>query len=98
METRFELWQRNHQESGGWGAYRPAYSGQVELDAQNPEEALERLFELFNVNHPHDFVGHSMSVGDRVVMAESTFECKPMGWESVEHPTLAPDTTDRYLW
>jgi hypothetical protein len=33
-------------------------------------KTLERLYEKFNINHPHDFTGHSLSVSDVVVLQQ----------------------------
>ena len=47
--------------------YDCVYEGVVARDNDESEnEVLERLYVLFNVNHPADFTGHSMSVSDVV--------------------------------
>lgn len=43
--------------------YRMVYSGNW-----NPEDTLEGLFRRFNIEHPLDFKGHSMSVSDVIVL------------------------------
>ena len=43
--------------------YRFIYGGSL-----SEEETLESLYERFNINHPEDFRGHSLSVSDVVVM------------------------------
>jgi hypothetical protein len=45
--------------------YKMVYSGSWTLD-----DSLDGLFETFNINHPHDFTGHSMSVSDVIVIRE----------------------------
>ena len=47
-------------------------------------ETLEDLYVKFNVDHPKDFVGHSMSVGDIVVFENpdiSVYYCDSFGFE-----------------
>ena len=39
------------------------------------EDTLNSLYEKFNINHPQDFTGHSLSVSDVVVMRKNG-ECK----------------------
>ena len=46
---------------------------------------LEMLFERFNRgNYPEDYKGHSMSVGDIVVLDNFVYVCKSLGWDEVE--------------
>ena len=46
---------------------------------------LEMLFERFNRgNYPEDYKGHSMSVGDIVVLDCFVYVCKNVGWEMIE--------------
>ena len=44
--------------------YEVVYEG--ELDYPEMPNALEELFEIFNIRHPEDFKGRSMSVSDIV--------------------------------
>ena len=46
--------------------YNRVYRGRLK-----PNETLEDIYERFNVNHPKDFYGHSLSVGDIVVMRKN---------------------------
>ena len=55
-------------------------------EAQLNGETLEDLYMRFNVNHPKDFTGHSMSVGDIVVFQNpdiSVHYCDSFGFESL---------------
>ena len=45
------------------------------MDISSPE-----LFELFNLNHPKDFHGHSLSVSDIVELNGVNYYCDAMGW------------------
>lgn len=51
--------------------YEKVYSGTVDAASKSNAEVLESLFERFNLQHPADFRGHSMSVSDVVVLHES---------------------------
>lgn len=107
MKTTYEIWQRTPTERclrneinfAEWGPYSKVYKGTREVDPINPEATLEELFEVFNIRHPKDFRGHSLSVGDMVVFPqmECTFTCASFGWDADSHPDHKPATTDRYL-
>ena len=53
-----------------------------------PYEYLEDIFEKFNIDHPIDFTGHSLSVGDIVTLTiegeEKAYYCDRVGF--VEYP------------
>jgi len=44
--------------------YRQVYRGGLE-----PGTSLDDIYERFNLNRPEDFTGHSLSVGDVVVLS-----------------------------
>ena len=71
------------------GDYVPVWTdvcdeGQDESDA----EICEKLFEKFNVAHPQNFAGHSMSVSDVVMIqdgkARSYYYCDSVGFKKIE--------------
>lgn len=78
--------------------YRPgallekAYSGEV--DAADPKAACERLFEMFNIDHPADYKNRSMSVGDVVMVTDGVvvlyFACESVGFKAIGDPALQP--------
>lgn len=49
--------------------YVPVYSGP--LPSGGTMERLDKLYELFNLDHPDEFRGHSMSVSDVVVLRQN---------------------------
>jgi hypothetical protein len=50
--------------------YKPVYQGDMNGDGQSTAEILESIYERFNLHHPDDFRGHSLSVSDIVVLRE----------------------------
>jgi hypothetical protein len=55
-------------------------AGEVEAD----QEALDHIFYRFNVDHPEDFRGPSLSVGDIVTLEDSrSYVCLPVGWRRI---------------
>ena len=52
--------------------YSLIYVGELsELQRQSQEETLETIYEKFNIAHPKDYRGHSLSVSDIVVLHEN---------------------------
>lgn len=75
---------------------RKVYEGSVgfptDMEVQSAvHRVLEEIFEDFNIRHPQDFTGHSLSVNDVVVLGENSFRCAPMGWESQVAPREVVD-------
>lgn len=57
---------RSHDVSINVSKYNKVYTGPMK-----PKEALEDIYVRFNLNHPADFRGHSLSVSDVVVIHEN---------------------------
>ena len=58
--------------------YKVVYEG--ELDYPEMPNALEKLFEIFNIRRPEDFKGRSMSVSDIVEVDGKNYYCDAAGW------------------
>lgn len=46
-------------------------------------DVLEELFYVFNCDHPEDFMGHSLSVSDVVVIDRKKYYCDSFGWKKI---------------
>lgn len=72
--------------------YNFVYSGDM-----RPNETLESLFYKFNVEHPEDFKGHSLSVSDVVVVKErgksTAYYVDSIGFKQVDHFEKSPVRT-----
>ena len=57
-------------------AYSTVYEGSLDASesGKSAQQVLDGLFEKFNIAHPEDFRGHSMSVSDVVVLQENGVE------------------------
>lgn len=44
---------------------------------------LDKIYEVFNINHPSGFKGHSLSVSDIVKLGDEYFYCDDLGWENI---------------
>lgn len=61
--------------------YEIVYEGEVEdVDV---ETMLEKLFTLFNIFHPEDFEGRSMSVSDVVELGEDYYYTDIYGFKKI---------------
>lgn len=61
---------REHGLEASFGNYEAVYSGRLPPNG-NTAEKLEALYTQFNIDHPQDFTGHSLSVSDIVVMKQN---------------------------
>lgn len=63
-------------------SYKEVYSGTVV--GEEAEDMLDDLFYIFNVEHPRDFKGHSLSVSDIVELeGDGTYFCDRFGWKKL---------------
>lgn len=62
-------------EKKGWkvdrGNYDLVYTGTLQPAAKEQIAILEELYARFNLNHPADFTGHSLSMSDIIVLRQS---------------------------
>ena len=58
--------------------YEVTYEG--ELNYPEMPDALEELFDIFNVRRPNDFKGRSMAVSDIVEVEGKNYYCDGVGW------------------
>lgn len=64
--------------------YSLVYEGEIEK-----RNCLDKLFEIFNINRPADFHGHSLSVSDVVALKDDGkdywywYYCDSFGWEEI---------------
>lgn len=61
--------------------YDIVYAGEIDGDKQI--DILEKLFYIFNLEHPEDFRGHSLSVGDIVGLGDELWYCDSFGWKQI---------------
>ena len=47
-------------------------------------EILELIFEKFNINHPEDYRGRSISTGDIVQLDDKMYMCDTFDWKELE--------------
>ena len=58
--------------------YEVVYEG--ELDYPEMPNALEELFDIFNIGRPEDYKGRSMVVSDIVEIDGKNYYCDAVGW------------------
>ena len=62
--------------------YKKVYEGEVQ-EEKDILHTLESIFRKFNLQHPSDFHGHSLSVSDIVKLDNEYFFCDSFGWENI---------------
>ena len=64
-------------------------------DRLNPGDTLDNIYDRFNLNHPKDFQGHSLSVSDLIVERKagnvSIFYVDSFGFKDVTHEVKSPE-------
>ena len=63
--------------------YKKVYEDDV-WEEKDILHTLESIFEKFNLQHPSDFHGHSLSVSDVVVLDGVNYYCDSYGWVKTE--------------
>ena len=80
----FESWDMLQKTCGfSKHCYLKIYEGEVENKGELIK-TLDYLFEKFNLAHPEDFHGHSLSVSDVVELDGVWYYCDSYGWVNVE--------------
>lgn len=86
---RFEPYKRltEHGNKVDFNNYDKVYEGSnLILPSNNgePDSKLEAVYMKFNLDHPDDFKGHSLSVSDVVVMDEKAFYVDSVGFKPLK--------------
>lgn len=82
----FERWEWLIKYDGGFNFqdYKQVYEGETNLDEKFDDiTILDNLFTKFNLNHPEDFHGHSLSVSDVIVLDDKMYYCDDFGWKEI---------------
>lgn len=64
--------------------YDVVYEGEIEVKDADVYGPLEKLFQIFNINHPADFEGHSLSTSDVVHLGDTDYYCDSIGWVALK--------------
>jgi len=105
MKKRYEIWQIKRKSNAGYRFFRfngkefskdhyeKIYESEICTTNESMryhESILDRLFYIFNMEHPVDFRGHSLSVSDIVILKEDekdnnpgVFYIEPIGFKDV---------------
>lgn len=62
--------------------YESIYTGYIA--GNDPAEILEKIYIKFNLDHPADYRGRSLSVSDLVALEDTgTYFCDSFGWKKI---------------
>jgi hypothetical protein len=93
-----ESYESIHKEKINLNRYLIAYEKQINLSYSTIHEVLDYLFRIFNIEHPKDFDGYSMSVGDIIEINEIFYYCDSFGWKEIQVETKKPKVAiEEYL-
>lgn len=86
---RFEPYKRltEHGDKVDFNNYDKVYEGSNSVLPSNngePASKLEAVFQKFNIDHPDDFKGHSLSVSDVVIMDEKAYYVDSVGFKPLK--------------
>lgn len=86
LECYKKTWENEKNEINHYDKEDYNYEYVYENDSEKVD--LEEVFTKFNINHPKDFKGHSLSVGDVVEVEDGgekkLFVCDSIGWKKAE--------------
>ncbi|MBO7330690.1 MAG: hypothetical protein J6U52_02755 [Alistipes sp.] len=66
--------------------YNEVYAGKIGGRSEwydNTKELCDEIYHQFNMNHPADFKGHSLSTSDIVEIEGKYYYCDDYGWVKV---------------
>jgi len=70
----FRSWE-NASEEFSFADYEYVYQGS--------SNSLDEIYMRFNLNHPSDYSGHSLSVSDIVMFGNQYYYCDSIGWKNI---------------
>ncbi len=82
----YESWEMLNRTAGfNFHQYKLVWEDDIEVydDTASEEKVLDKLFEQFNVAHPKNYHGRSMSVSDVVVLNGTMYYCDSFGWKKI---------------
>lgn len=63
--------------------YKKVYEMDIDCTDMLYTDVLEELFYIFNMQHPQDFKGHSLSISDVVFIDDKGYYCDAFAWSNV---------------
>lgn len=90
MDSKVEYLFQNYETAMNCGGpdpkhYMEMYESTITMDKWDEMSALDTLFFEFNLNHPSDYYGRSLSVSDIVLFVGSgnAYYCDDLGWKLI---------------
>lgn len=72
--------------------YEKVYDGNVIDISTDIIKVLDHIYKMFNLNHPENFKGHSLSTSDVVYIDGRYYFCDDYGWEDVTEKVVKKGT------
>ena len=101
-DLRFEGYEKliEHGFKVNFNNYDKVYEGKSSMLPPNSGELasrLEEVYQKFNLDHPDDFKGHSLSVSDVVVMKDKAYYVDSMGFKPLKEFFPLDEKQNRFL-
>lgn len=81
----YESWEMLKRTAGfNFHQYKLVWEDEIEASDDSVDEAiLDELFSEFNIAHPKNYHGRSMSTSDVVVLDGVMYYCDSFGWQKI---------------
>ena len=81
----YESWEMLNRTAGfNFHQYKLVWEDEIEASDDSVDEAiLDELFSEFNIAHPKNYHGRSMSTSDVVVLDGVMYYCDSFGWQKI---------------
>ena len=81
----YESWEMLNRTAGfNFHQYKLVWEDEIEALEDSVEEAiLDELFSEFNIAHPKNYHGRSMSTSDVVILDGVMYYCDSFGWQKI---------------
>ena len=81
----YEPWEMLNRTAGfNFHQYKLVWEDEIEASDDSVDEAiLDELFSEFNIAHPKNYHGRSMSTSDVVVLDGVMYYCDSFGWQKI---------------
>lgn len=78
--------------------YSCIYEGEIRESRASRDSVLESLWRMFNIKHPEDYYGRSLSVSDIVAIDDKAYFCDYFGWVEIPDFIVAYHDASPDLW
>lgn len=75
--------------------YKQVYEGEFEENTDSRLPIQEQIYLMFNITHPKDFKGHSLSMSDIISVDGKYYFCDSFGFREISFPENTQHKTEK---